>query len=236
MKHARRGLAALCLCGAALGLVALSGTLALGETGAHWNVNGKSIGTSLLPQVVVKEIEGLSGTKEKHIAFVTQVGISKVEILCEKMVLDNYLFHQNGSGLGTILVSECKTLLNGAVSSSCKPAEPITAVVKSLIVLHEPKAGEKVPVHKFEPAEAGAPFLILKFSEECALGEEVEVTGSFTLIDSNGKFQNEEVTHLVQEGPLGALQFGTHAAKLAGSVVLELTGEHKGMTWSGTPA
>ena len=61
--------------------------------------------------------------------------------------------------------------------------------------------------------------------------------GRLTLSVSN--LGNEEAAHLFTQGPLTELwlisKTEEHKVTLDGSGMLELAGEHKGLTWSGVP-
>jgi hypothetical protein len=169
---------------------------------------------------------------EKALSLLTTIGTeTPVQISCEKLTLDKGLLEGEGKSSATLLLSACTTLLNGKTDTKCKPAEPIAAKVKDLLVLHE-----GVAYDRFEPAEAGKPFTTLVFGEECLVGEKVPITGTFYAKDSNGKLEVAEKTHVFEEGPLTKLSFGIRAATIDGSASASLAGVHAGELWRGLGA
>jgi len=125
MVRSRLGLKVLGLCALALGLMAFVASAAQATTGAHWNVinaKGELIkvpGTNdLLPLLEIKEIENSTA----QLLFTTKSG-TKVGILCTAAHFDGGgLMQANGGiSLGQVEFTGCVTLLNGTISSACKP-------------------------------------------------------------------------------------------------------------------
>jgi hypothetical protein len=105
----------------------------------------------------------------------------------------------------------------------------VSEPLKGLLILHEGK-----PLIRFDPVK-GETFVVFEFSEECALGGNVPVTGTSTVKDVNGEFSTEAVNHTVEQGPLSSLTFCKNSAIVTGSAVLQLTGTHAGVKWSALP-
>jgi hypothetical protein len=232
MIRSKRRAKILGLCAIALGLVAFYTSASQAEKGANWMVNSKNISGTLLPEVNIKEVV------MEHMALVGTNGTLKIEISCTKAeFLKAKLTAEGGVSPGNkTKFTGCTTLLNGTLSTACQPrtGKELGVVesnaLKGLLILHE-----GAPLIKFDPVE-GKTFIVFEMSEECALGAKVPVTGTSTVKDSNGKFTTEAVNHTVAQGPLSTLNFCEHAAVVTGSAVLQLTGEHAGLTWSALPA
>jgi len=237
-KHAFKALAA---CGLVLGLVALSTGTGQAEKGAHWMVNGETLSPSLLPEVAIFGIES------SDMSLSAKVGISKIEILCQKAQFVGAKLESEGtitSGNKTVF-KECVTKINEKISPSCVPHSPgdpngtfASAGLKGSIVLHEPKAGEKTTLILFEPAsgtEFGTIVLGTEGESECSAAEKCVIAGVSTVKDSKNEFGVERVTHTVEQGPLSSLTFGGNPATIAGSAQLGLVGTHTGLAWSAIP-
>jgi hypothetical protein len=70
--------------------------------------------------------------------------------------------------------------------------------------------------------------------EECAIGEEVPVTGMFGYRDVVGEeSESEKVIHEIQEyAPNSSLTVLGNAATIDGTTAVELTGAHTGLKFS----
>jgi hypothetical protein len=247
MIGSKLGLKALGLCGLVLALAqaALAGNAAQAETGAKWKVKGADVGT-LGPQLAIKEIENNS------LSLSFMVFGKPRSILCTAVEIDEggKLIGNGGISLGRLLFKGC--LISGE-ATKCKPHSPgrpfgeiLSERGTGLIVLDKLTDGTVAELVKLTPENAkGEPsklLAIIEFGEFCVIGEEarVETTelGEGLWIKNSGGnvgFLTETITHLFEEG-LSKLLADGQPAKLIGSTLLELSGEHKGLQWSGVPA
>ncbi len=245
-KHRSKSLGVCIL--AALGLLAFAAASAQAQTG--WLVN-KAFTTST--KKVHASVHPLADGK-KHLALLAEFGVaSKVEILCETLVIDDGLYFagEGAEGRATLLLSTCETFINKVKSIACKPKEPLTATTKLHAILHT--KGDKKTYLLGEPEVKGNPFMTLEVGEECAFGAKVEITGDLVAECLNEKLEKntagtdycleDMVHHLIQEAPkklfeLGEgtgkfheLLFGARSASLEGIVDTLLT-EPLGGTWA----
>lgn len=231
MLRSKRGFALLGICGLSLGLVMFGTSISQAEKGANWMVKGANISV-LHPIVQIQEILNKTISLE-----VTTGGGTKVEILCTAAEFLNAKLEAEGSiSPGNITrFTGCITKLNGALNKSCeprtegKPGVVVSNPLKGLLILKE-----STPVIEFKPV-TGETFVILSLGELCTIGEELPVTGTSTVEDQNGKFTTEAVSHTVRQGPGSKLIFWGASAKVSGGAVLQLAGEHSGLTWSALP-
>jgi hypothetical protein len=216
-----------------LGAMAFSATAAQAEEGAYWSVNGTPIlDNSLLPEVQITELENGIGT------LLTTVGLSTLEIDCTDLSFKEALLHKLGSATGGIHFSGCVTRLNKSETpaAACKPHSPEdppglieTNPLDGLIKLHD----ESDHLVELLP-EVGGVFVTIVLGEgECSIGEKFDITGKAFLQDADGEGLVEKVTHLVEQGPLTDLKFGSRSATIHGSAIAALDGTHVGDTWSG---
>jgi len=217
-----------------VGVVAVTPVAAQAELGAHWNVNhGKVI--DALKAEIQTQLEGALGT------FLTTHGATTVEILCTSMTLIDALLKELGGVTGKIHFAGCLTKLNKSTAGACKPhsrghSEGLieTNALDALLKLHE----GGVDLLELLP-QAGTTFVTIILGKEfpdneCAIGEELQVTGKFFVKDGQSELLVEKETHLMQQGPLSALLFGAFAASIDGSATVSLVGKaHKGLPWSG---
>ncbi len=235
MPNAKRGLGAAFV--AIIALTVVIATSAQAESGANWKVKGVNVNKTLLPSVGVKEIEEVPGTKEKYVGFLAVVGGTKVEFRCTGMSAIGAKLEAEGkitSGM-KFRFTGCIIILKGEISTACGPFNEgtekgviVTNALKGLLVLHEGKG-----VIRFEPV-TGNSFAIVGFSEECVFYPAWGFGGKLTLKDE--ALGTESVTHLFAEGPLSALNLEQEIPMtFCGSFVMELTGEHKAIQWSGVP-
>lgn len=240
MSRSRFGLLTLGLGALLLGLMTMS-TSAQAEKGAKWTVvNGKGElvevkSGGLSPTISVKEVEG---GEEIMLAEIAKI---KVKKLCKKLQLVGAKLEGEGKTTSGAKVrfSECVVYLNNVLTKACEPktkgSEKGTIesnAGKGLIVLHN---GEGILL--LEPV-TGEEFMTLEFGEECAIGENIPLFGKLAL--NIAELKTELVTHLVSEFPALTDLFiinktPEHKVVLDGSAILELTGEHLGLKWSGTP-
>ncbi|MDX6602303.1 MAG: hypothetical protein QOF13_1505 [Solirubrobacterales bacterium] len=214
------------------GVMAFGGTAAQAEPGAHWNVNGNSISSAL-------KVEG-QGETESSGAFLTTVGASKIEISCTSIKAVNVLLGELGSGSGKGHVEGCTTKLNGSLAKNCKPKSPgatsgliETNTLDALIKLHTLEGGAKDDLVELLPT-TGTAFVTVELGPLCAIGNKFDITGKAFVKDGTNEGLVDKIKHLVEEGPLTALLFGSNAATIDGSAFVFLVGAHEGMTVSGT--
>jgi len=218
MRKHRLGLIGLCVT-AALVLTAFAAASA--QAKPEWMVGGTNVTSELKVELGV-EIEPLGAAKEVHVVLLSEALGKQVAILCGTAAAKNEVLLAGGVADGEVSFSNCTTSLDGALSPPCKPAEPILATGQLLIVLH---AG--VAYTLAEPKTGSTRFTTIEFGEECAIGEEIEVTGKLWLEDCLLEPEKENTVHLVQEGKaaaaaLGGLFFGVHTASLDGSANIRL--------------
>jgi hypothetical protein len=185
---------------------------------AAWMVNGTNIvsASSIIATAEIEPYELEKKTKLNVLTLLSEVASGSIWITCSEVESSSLFFKGEGVATGAIEFNNCNTYLNGKISTPCRPQEPIFANSVLTIVLHEGKPYVKVT------GATGGVFTQIVFTEECAVGEEFEVTGSIWLEDANGKFSVEELTHLVQEAKgatksLGGLFYGSHSAVIDGS-------------------
>jgi hypothetical protein len=219
------------------GLMAFGASAAQAEPGAHWDVNGSAISGALLPTVQAKN-------DSPHSTLLTEVGASKVEILCAQIKFVNAKLHELGRATGKIHYEECVTILNetGKAAGACKPKSPgatagliETNLLDGLLKLHELVGGAKDDLLELLPTE-GNKFVTIELGPLCSIGNKFDITGKAFIEDCLKLGLKEEVEHLFQEGPLTELFFGTNEATIDGSAWGFLAGEHAGMKFSGWPA
>ena len=210
----------------------LTASSASAETGANWRVNGANVTATLLPNVQVKELEG------NDYEYLFKVIKSHVLILCKQAADINVNIGANGSfGFGIkTKKSGCTVAINGKISTAC---EPHVGVEKGVILSKELKGllvlSSGSGIIRLEPT-SGTTFANIETSEECAIGEKIPLIGSITLKDA--ALTTESVTHLFSPGPseLWAIsKTEEHVVATTGSEILELSGAHKGLKWSGLP-
>jgi hypothetical protein len=222
---------------AALGLLAFAAS-AQAEAGGKWLY-------LLTPGGVVDEIP--SGTEveaeaETDFTLLTTVGGTAVKILCQKFKASEAKLESEGKSLGKLEFTTCETFLNGTLTASCKPAEPITATVKDLLVLHN-----SVTYDVFEPDTTGKSaeeiaeerFVQIALGATCTIGNKFNVKGLLPIKEcSPNTLETHLVTHLIEEVqslfagqteggktlPSYKLKFGANAATLDGSANLRLLG------------
>jgi hypothetical protein len=220
-----------------LGLSVLTSSSAQAEVGANWKVKGSNVTEKLSPAIGVREIEKIAGTEERYVGFLSVIEGVKVDFRCTGMSAIGAKLETEGrisSGM-KFRFSGCVFVEKGMIGTRCNPLYEgkekgviVTNALKGLLVLHEGKG-----LLSFEPVK-GSTFTFIEFGEECALPSSWGFIGKLALKD--GALGTESVTHLFAEGPLSTLALsGIVPTTFCGSVVWELTGEHKGLSWSGIP-
>jgi hypothetical protein len=237
MSVAKRGLSGLSVLAVLLGLIALMSSSTRAEVGANWKIKGSNVTEKLSPSIGVKEIEKVTGTEERYVGLLTTLNKEQVDFRCTGISIIGAKLEPEGkitSGM-KFKFSGCVFLSKGKISLACSPLYEgkekgviVTNALKGLLFLHEGKG-----LVSFEPAK-GPSFMIIEFGEECVFFPSWGFGGKLTLKDAS--LGTESVTHLFAEGPLSTLALeGTVPTTFCGSVVWELTGEHKGLPWSGIP-
>lgn len=240
MSYRKHGLRAAGLClVAALGLMAFAAASAQAST---WSITGQE------PITASHEIES---ELDPDATLVSSVGGTAVKILCKALALTGANIEIEGKSLAHLAFSTCETLLNGVVTSTCKPVEPILTVVKDLLVLHG-----STTYDVFEPDTTGKTaeeiaeekFVVIDLSASCSIGRKFAVKGLLVVKEcSPNTIETHLVTHLIEElsgfGSLfngegglpkyAELHFGVNAATLGGSVKLKLKGADAGKSWWG---
>jgi hypothetical protein len=241
MNYRRKGLRALGLSFlAALGLMAF---MAAGAQ-ANWLIlhGGKTVELKA-PVAASAHTEGNLKVTD---AFNT-------EILCNTIGAQELFLNEKSTlASGKVQFSGCKTWQltkeGNKEQPKCKPVEPITAGGTAHLVLHKTEVAKEtfstINYVLFVPV-TGKPFAVVEFGEECALGEEVAVTGQLgaecghlkvTELENKEVHKefvrldcaNHQVTGLLRpnQGLLGdALKFGANNASLTGSASVSLSGE-----------
>jgi hypothetical protein len=223
------------LCAVMLGVMAFAASAAQAEVGAKWLIEGTDA-ASLLAAVggELEEIEKASLLSEV-------LGI-EVEILCEEATLIGIHFEANGSLTkgGKVHFSECSVDLDGVPSGVCVPSSPgaepeliLTNAGKGLLSLVLPGVSGTV----IEPLE-GTTFVNINMGPECPIGENIPVRGKLVLADTG--LTTPSVEHLIRENEAHSDMWvlsktAEHKATIDGSAWVFLTGEHKGLKWSGDP-
>jgi len=230
MSGSKRGIAALCACAIACILVSIGGaSVGRTEVGAHWRVNSENATNALFPQVQVKEVENLN--------ILSKVSGIKVEISCTGALLEGVKLSVGGilrAGVNKVKLTGCLTKLNEIKQVACEPHNGTEKGViqsvglKGSLVLHE-----GAQILRLEPS-TGETLATIATSAECLAGENIPLLGKLTL--KSETLGTEAATHLMSEGPLTELWLTSkteeHKATIDGGLVLELSGEHKGLQWS----
>lgn len=240
MKHSFKPSRLVGLFALLAGFMAFSATVAQAEPGAYWEVGGVQIkDKKLLPKINARK-------DSPHIIFLTHVGASNVEILCTEIKFVNGLLHELGRFTGKIHLEGCITKINGVTANACKPKTPgaplglvETEQLEGLLKLHllskEPLIDDDVL--EILPVNVAMIFFRLELGEECALGNNINDTGTLFLKDCENRLLENRVEHLLEEfKPLTKLFSGVNAMTIDGSFWTFLEGEHKGQLWSGHPA
>jgi hypothetical protein len=128
----------------------------------------------------------------------------------------------------------CHVKTSGAAEGTIETTEG-----KGELVLHELAGGGKEVLTKLEPKTAGGAFATI-LTSGCVLPESNKVSGVLYLKDCLGKATTHEVKHLVEQGPLTSLVYGSHSVEhletsLDGSGWIKLgasTIDHTGLKWA----
>jgi len=242
MIRSTRGLK-VTLCLFALGLVGVSPA----HAAMHWNVGGAQLAAST----------PIEGTLDETGVLQTNIGANSILFECAAGKLVGVTLELDGKVKGgDVKFETCVTKVNEVVNDFCLPLGPSgeTGVILSnphdgLIVLHEPKAGEKQDITEMnslvEEIVGGMKqpvFARIKMSTSCPIGSNIPIIGKLTIIDVTGGITNgsevlkEQATHLIEQGPLTELwalsKTAEHVVNILGKAKVKLV---SGAAWSGTP-
>lgn len=219
-----------------LGSMAFAAVSTQAEVGSHWNVSGSAISATLLPAPEAEPVTNQT--------LLSKILGSSVEVVCEKMGLENAVLKTEGGSLGKIKFAGCTTKVNGVTQAACTPTTNtefgviLTKLLKDLIVLEG--GGVFGEGYDLIVPEEGSTFVTIEATGECSIGSKIPIFGTMTLKDSNLEGRVEKVTHLVEEGPGTELwvisKTVEHTARIDGIAAVFLIREHAGLKWSGTPA
>jgi hypothetical protein len=194
---------------------------------AEWRIEGKAITSN----------ESVTGTA--HVASNLLVPDFTLQILCSKHTIEVGSILTNGTAVGKLALSSCKTWSGGNEVPACVPKEPIIAGGLATPVLHG-----GLTYIKITPSTGTENFAVVKFAPPCALPEIVNIRGSAIVeclsskLATGAKYCEEEsVTHLGQVAPTSlfptnTLLFGTHLITFDGIAEVTLGGANKGKTTS----
>jgi len=215
MNRSKNRFRALGLCTMVLGLMAFSTASAQAELKNHWQVNGTVVSGAASHAVEVEKIENETAS------LLTTINKTSVKFLCKSAKLNGVSLITEGKLTeGTVTFHSCVTYLNGVLSPPC---EPFTGANKGLIVSEKGKG--LLALHEGQLltviTPVGVNFGTIFLGEECAIGEEVPVTGKLTLKDT--EVGVEKTTHLISEGPLTSLTALGNPATIEGAAIVKLT-------------
>jgi hypothetical protein len=225
----------------ALGLMAISATVAQAETGAYWEVGGTKIegASELLPKFNVKK-------DTAHIILSFTLVSQKIELDCTAIKYVNGLLHKSGKTTGKLHLENCITKLNGA-EAPCKPHSPgaelgliETNALLGLLKLHT-EGVVKEDLLELQPQEGETllTFVLgVEGKEECLflLGKN-PIKGKIFLKDCQKELLINKAEHLFEEQrTLSKMFLATSPVTMGGSFLAFLVGKpHEGLLWSGHP-
>lgn len=233
------GLKALGLSALVMSVMAVGAAdVAHAEEGACWGYINSSTGeldcfsTSLAPKTAIS-IENNTGTLlVENLNFETLC--TGVTIIESGAITGNAILGR-GEFSGCVSLTRTPTL---SILPACTPVDPVAGPGKirsekviGLIVLHN---GE--PVVEIKPDVEGGALAKIFRGEECAIGEEVIVSGKVFLHDAGGKtsFEEHKLTHLAEEfSGLQLMRIGVNKATIDGTGTIALTSPHNALEWGG---
>jgi len=226
------------LCALVLGTMAIVASGAQATAGANWMVSGANIeGTKTAAIAENLEIEELKSATDpgKHLVLLTKILNILTHILCTAAAIKNANLIKEGgiSNAGKVRFSGCVTKLAEKTSTPCLPK---TAGVNDVI---ETNAGKGLLILVGGVGEteitstAGGPLATIESSEECAVGQKINIEGKLVLKDCiNIKEENEK--HLIEvDNTASTLTASKQKAEIHGSAFIKLVGTPP---WSGLPA
>jgi hypothetical protein len=249
MTRTKLGLLSLCV--VAFGLMAFGATGAQAE--GNWLIlNAVGIvktGVELPAVLELEKDKNVEGVE--HFVIHSEVLHIKTLYLCSNIKLQNAkIFGVGAIGKGPgeesgarLLLSGCKTFLNGAVAPECEPKSSegagtiLTSAIHGLALLHQlAVSGVKDDVIKILP-DAGETYAVVETGAACPTGSKVPLLGELTLQDCQSLALVHLIKHLLEPfEPLTKLwvisKTTEHVATLLGSAWAFLGGEHKNLEWS----
>lgn len=178
-----------------------------------WMLNGDNVTSDTAVTAVLKsDVLILLLSKSLGIRF---------QLDCTEQKLTALTLEEEGRGTFAAEFKHCTTTINETVSKPCAPGEPFSAAGTLKIKLHENEPVVLVTGNPLSPI-AAIPFP----NEECALPNEVKLSGNGWILDCLGGPETELFAHLIQEGKLaanmlGGLTFGGELATIEGSLIVE---------------
>jgi hypothetical protein len=260
MTRSKLGL--LGFCAVVLGLMAFNAASAFAEEKANWLIlmsNSEVLtGAQLTASVGLKKVT-TGVLHSKILGLTTLYECNKIEAINANLLKNGTVAKEFNAEVppkpvgAQIKFSECIAIIGGEVNASCKPKAGGTeeGVIKTnpghgLIVLHEPKAGEKVELVQILP-DTGETFATIESEKTCPVGAKVPVIGKAFLKDcgatsacTTSAFLTHSVEHLTTVGPLTELwtisKTTEHVATILGVAGAFLQGAHLNLSWAGDPA
>jgi hypothetical protein len=245
------GLRALGLSTLVLGLMAfVSSGVAQAEAGSRWcYINPTTqvlqcFNSLLRPSFRIKNETSIS-------LLFTTAGGTKVAFTCTaaETVGEPLLEEEGSTSEAKAKYTGCKTFLNGVESKACQPKTnkgPLgtieTTLLRILIKLHllTPGGiadGVLLDTPTVQNGKGETLLATLEMGEECAIGENVEITGDITWKDCQNELGVHKAEHLLEEFPqLRGLRAMGRPVVVDGSFLMRLTGAHAGYQWAPLPS
>jgi hypothetical protein len=238
-----------------IGVMAISASAAQAEASGEWLLGGNMLSnyTAGLEPEIASELENAMS------ALLTEILGKTVRFLCTTATLSGVKMQTGGllKPGGKARLTGCKTFLGKlnakeevieeSESAVCEPftinakkekekGVVETGPLKGLLALNAAKETETL----VEPEVVGGTFVTMHFSETCAVGEEVPVSGKLYLKDCNKEGLVDKTSHLLEEDTtLSQLWVISDTAehlrtKLDGSAIVKLAAApHTNMTFAG---
>jgi hypothetical protein len=241
----RSKLGLLCLCAMVLGVMAISTSSA--QAAKSWLVGTTEVVKTGEGVNLLAEVTGEIDTPEPKLLI--HITSDTVTVTCTNVTTSNIHFGANATLApgGKVIFTGCAVLIkdkNGNTLTPCtvrstgQAAGTIaTEKLKAEAVLHELSGGTKDVLAKIESEAAGGSLATIRFEgSECLLFLSTPVTGVIFVKDCEGKAEVLAVKHLVEEGPLTSLSFGSDTVEhletsIDGSGWVKLVGEHLNKEW-----
>jgi hypothetical protein len=247
MTRSRLGLMG--LCAVIFGVMAMSASSA--QAGFSWLVlnSAGTVNTEVTESGgvvnLLAAVVGESDTNKDLTLLTKALGLSII-VTCGSFELININLEALGKlSNGQVKFKECEAYkvspltepLDCMVHSSGQAVGTILSDVgKGELVLHEVSPGVKEVLTKIESTTAQFATILM---ELCALPASNKITGVLYLKDNNGKATTHEEKHLIVQGPLTSLNYGTNMTTehletaIDGSAWIKLGGAHAGLKWAG---
>jgi hypothetical protein len=209
-----------------LTVLCMTGLMASNAQALTWDLEGAEI-TEPVP------FDGM--LKEEFLLLTTIAGGSVLVIHCNQLQIhEGLLLPDNTAHLG-LLLTECKTLVNGVNQKNCVPTI-LLAKLKILPILHNNKI-----YLLYESLTPGQPWTGVHYGPLCPLPL-ANITGSAVYECENGLLvpiscEEPKASHLIKPAlpalfPLDVLKYGLNVATLHGELELLLTGKDTGMQFN----